>query len=85
VFGVLDNIVVYPVEDENKYTDHFGNVLPDALLVRKGTTALQLAARIHTDLAQHMLYAIDAKKKLKVAKDYVLKDGDVIRIVSAAR
>ena len=85
VFGLLDNIVVYPVEDENKYTDHFGNVLPDALLVQRGTTALQLAAKIHTDLAQHMLYAIDVKKRLKVAKDYVLGDGDVIRIVSAVK
>lgn len=85
VFDVLHGIVVYPVEDENKYTDHFGNVLPDALLVEDGTTAQELAARIHTQLAHGMLYAVDARKKLKVAKDYVLKDGDVIRIVSAAK
>ncbi len=85
VFGALRCIVVYPVEDENKYTDHFGNVLPDALLVEKGTTAMGLAAKIHTELARGMLYAIDARKKMKVAKDYELKDGDVIRIVSAAR
>ena len=39
---MLDNIVVYPVEDENKYTDHFGNVLPDAVLMKKGSTALDL-------------------------------------------
>jgi len=85
VFKVLDCIAVYPVEDENKYTDHFGNVLPDALLVRRGSKAIELAEMIHTDLAKSMLYAIDAKKKLKVAKDYVLKDNDVIKIVSAAR
>ncbi len=84
VFDVLKNIVVYPVEDENKYTDHFGNVLPDALLIRKGSTARDLAALIHTDLAKHMLYAIDAKKKVRVSKDYVLNDGDVIKIVSTA-
>jgi ribosome-binding ATPase YchF (GTP1/OBG family) len=46
---------------------------------------LQLAEAIHTDLAAKMLYAFDAKKKLKLAKDYVLKDNDVIRIVSAAK
>ena len=85
VFQVLGDIVVYPVEDENKYTDHFGNVLPDALLVRKGTKAMELAETIHTDLAKSMLYAIDAKKKLRVGKDYVLKDNDVIKIVSAAK
>ncbi len=85
VFDVLKEIVVYPVEDENKYTDHFGNVLPDALLVRKGTKAAELAELIHTDLAKSMLYAIDAKKKLRVAKDHALSDNDVIKIVSAVR
>lgn len=85
VFKVLENIVVYPVEDENKYTDHFGNILPDAVLLRRGSTTLQLAETIHTEIAAGMLYAIDAKKKLRLAKDYVLKDNDVIKIVSTAR
>jgi ribosome-binding ATPase YchF (GTP1/OBG family) len=85
VFGVLKMVVVYPVEDENKFTDHFGNVLPDAILVKDGSTALELAAKIHTDLARNMLYAIDAKRKTRLAKEYVLKDNDVIRIVSAAK
>ncbi len=85
VFDVLGNIVVYPVEDENKYTDHNGNVLPDAILVKKGATALDLAAKIHSDLAKGMLYAIDAKRKVRVGKDYVLKNNDVIKIVSTAK
>ncbi len=85
VFDLLENIVVYPVEDENKYTDHFGNVLPDAILMRNGSTALDLAATIHTDIAKNMLYAIDARSKRRLAKDYVLKHNDVIKIVSAAR
>ena len=85
VFDILNNIVVYPVEDENKYTDHFGNVLPDAILIKKGSTAYDLAALIHTDIAKNMLYAIDAKSKLRLPKDYILKDGDVIKIVSAAK
>lgn len=84
-FEVLDQIVAYPVEDENKYTDHFGNVLPDAFLVKRGTTAMELAETVHTDLAKHMLYAVDAKKKLRVTKSYVLKDQDVVKIVSASR
>ncbi len=85
VFGFLGLIVVYPVSDEHKYSDNFGNVLPDAILVKKGTTAIQLAEKIHTDLAKNFLYAIDAKKKIRIAKDHVLNDGDIIRIVSAAR
>lgn len=85
VFDILKMIVVYPVEDENRFTDHFGNVLPDAILVRRGTTAAELAAKIHTDLAKNMLYAVDARKKTRLSKEYVLKDNDVIRIVSAAK
>jgi len=85
VFNMLKMIVVYPVEDENKYTDHYGNVLPDAFLVKEGTTAIELAEKIHTSLAKNMLYAVDAKKKIRVPKDYKLKDNDVIKFVSTAK
>ena len=85
VFNLLKMIVVYPVEDENKYTDHYGNVLPDAFLVKEGTTAIELAEKIHTSLAKNMLYAVDAKKKIRVPKDYRLKDNDVIKFVSTAK
>ncbi|HUC38550.1 MAG TPA: redox-regulated ATPase YchF [Candidatus Acidoferrum sp.] len=84
-FKLLDNIVVYPVEDESKYTDHFGHVLPDAILVKRGSTASDLAAAIHTDLAKSMLYAVDARTKMRIAKDHILKDNDIIKIVSAAK
>jgi hypothetical protein len=73
------------VEDENKYTDHNGNVLPDAILMENGSTALDLARAIHTDIAKNMLYAIDALKKVRVAKDYKLKNNDIIKIVSSAK
>ena len=85
VFGLMKRIAVYPVEDENKYADHFGNVLPDAILVGEGATAQDLAAAIHTELADKMLYAVDVKKKVRIGKDYLLKDNDVIKIVSAAK
>ncbi len=85
VFKREDNIVVYPVEDESKYTDHFGNVLPTALILKSGSTSMDLAMRIHTELGKNMLYAVDVKKKMRVAKDYKLRDNDVIKIVSAAK
>ncbi len=84
VFDLLDYIVVYPVEDENKYTDTKGNVLPDALLVKKGTTARELAYMIHTDIGKHFIYAVDARKKMRISEDYELKNNDVIKIVSSA-
>jgi ribosome-binding ATPase YchF (GTP1/OBG family) len=81
VFKVLDMIVVYPVENENKFSDKSGNVLPDALLVRKGTTAKQLAGKIHTAFEERFLAAIDAKTKKRISADHVMQDGDIVKIV----
>ncbi|MEM0154319.1 MAG: YchF-related putative GTPase [Methanothrix sp.] len=85
IFKAMENIIVYPVEDENKFSDHSGNVLPDAILMGRGSTAYDLAMKIHTDIAKGMLYAVDAVSKMRLAKNYVLKDGDIIKIVSAAK
>lgn len=83
VFEVLRMIVVYPVEDANKLTDRNGRVLPDAHLLPEGSTALDLAAVVHTELAKGFLYAINVRYKRRVGASYVLKDGDIIKIVSA--
>ena len=81
---MLDLIVVYPVEDETHLTDKEGRVLPDAHFMRKGSTAKDLAYKVHTDLGDHFIRAIDARTKRVIGADYELKDGDVIRIVSDA-
>ena len=81
-FEMLDLITVYPVEDENKYTDHFGRVLPDAYLMPRGSTARDLAYKVHTELGEKFIRAVNAKTKRTVGADYVLLDGDVIRIVA---
>jgi len=84
-FELLGAITVYPVEDPEKLCDHQGRVLPDAYVVPKGTTARELAYMIHTELGESFIYAIDARTKRRLGEDYVLKDGDVISIVSAKR
>ena len=81
-FKMLDLITVYPVEDENKYTDHFGRVLPDAFLLPRGSTARDLAYKVHSDLGDKFIRAVNAKTKRTVGADYILEDGDVIRIVA---
>ena len=81
-FEMLDLITVYPVEDETKYTDHFGRVLPDAYLMPRGSTAKDLAYKVHTELGEKFIRAVNAKTKRTVGADYVLLDGDVIRIVA---
>lgn len=82
VFDVLKFITVYPVEDETKLSNKDGVVLPDARLLPIGSTAKDLAGTIHADLAKGFLHAIDAKTKQRIGGDHILKDGDVIKIVS---
>ena len=81
-YKMLDLICVYPVEDETKFTDHFERVLPDAFLVPRGSTARDLAYRVHSDLGDKFIRAVNAKTKRTVGADYELQDGDVIRIVA---
>ena len=82
VFKTLGYIAVFPVEDEKHFADHFGNALPDAVLLPKGSTPLQLAEAIHSDLAKHMLYAVNGRTKMRLSHDYALQNGDVVKIVS---
>jgi ribosome-binding ATPase YchF (GTP1/OBG family) len=84
-FGLLKAVVVYPVEDEKKLADKDGNVLPDAYVMNGGSTALDLARKIHSDLAKTFLYAIDARTGLRLSSDYLLKDRDIVKIVSSGR
>ncbi|BCU70614.1 redox-regulated ATPase YchF [Stygiolobus caldivivus] len=83
VFDALGMIVVYPVEDEKKLTDHNGNILPDAILIKKGSTPRDLALEIHSELAKGFLYAINVRNKMRVGDDYKLQNNDVIKIVSS--
>ncbi|MHB2036650.1 MAG: redox-regulated ATPase YchF [Nitrososphaerales archaeon] len=82
---LLKGIVIYPVEDETKFTDKKGNVLPDARIMHLGDTAKDLAFKVHTDLGNSFLYAIDARTGLRVGADYMLKNNDVLKIVSTAK
>lgn len=83
--GLMGAVVVYPVEDEHKLSDKKGNVLPDAYVMRKSSTARDLAYAIHSDLGDSFLYAVDARKGTRLGADYVLKDSDVIKIVATAK
>ena len=82
VFDILKTIVVYPVEDESKFCNKDGQVLPDAKLLTEGSTAKDLAETVHADIAKGFLHAIDCKTKQRIGADHKLKNGDVIKIVS---
>jgi ribosome-binding ATPase YchF (GTP1/OBG family) len=82
-FNLLDMIIVYPVEDSEKLTNHQGHVLPDCFLIPKGTNAKQFAEIIHTELAESFIHAINARTKKRIGDTYILKENDIIQIVSA--
>jgi hypothetical protein len=84
-FKLLNMISVYPVEDLEHLSDHNGKVLPDVYLVPSGTTAHQFAYIIHSELGESFLYAVDAREKRRIGEDAVLKDRDVISVVSTRK
>ena len=81
VFNVLKQIIIFP-GGVNKLSDQYGNVLPDCFLMPEGSTALDFAFKIHTDLGNKFIRAIDVKTKRTVGKDHQLKSGDVVEIIS---
>lgn len=81
IFNTLGCIIVYPVANSSKLTDSKGNVLPDAYIVKKGTTIKQFAFMIHTDLGERFIGGIDARTGRKLGQDYELKNNDVIEIL----
>lgn len=84
VFELLEQIVVFPVENETRWTDKQGNVLPDAQLLDRGSTPRDLAYAVHTDIGDGYLHAVNARTDRRIAEDTELEDGDVIKIVSTA-
>lgn len=82
IYEFLGLVPVFPVEDDTHWTDKEGRVLPDAHLLRKGSTARDLAYKVHTDLGEHFIRAVDCKTKRVIGHDHELKAGDVVRIVA---
>lgn len=80
VFDLLDRILVYPVEDENRFCDKNGRILPDSFLMKKGASPKDLAYEIHTDIGEGFLYAVDARTRNRLGDSYELKNDDVIKI-----
>lgn len=82
VLDELNLIAVYPVEDETHFTDGQGRVLPDVFLLPKDSTSLELAYKVHSDIGDGFIRAIDCRTKRIIGKDHQLQDGDIIKIVA---
>jgi len=85
VYDVLDRITVYPVQNESKWTDGQGNVLPDAFLLVRDATPVDLAYAVHSDIGEGYVHAVDARSGRRIGDDHELSEGDVIKIVSTAK
>ncbi|MBI2653577.1 redox-regulated ATPase YchF [Candidatus Woesearchaeota archaeon] len=81
VFELLNYIAAYPVAT-SKLTDKEGNTLPDCFLVPRDITAVEFAFKVHTDIGNNFIKAIDQKTKLVIGKEHKLKHRDVIEIIT---
>ncbi|MFW6025190.1 MAG: redox-regulated ATPase YchF [Candidatus Woesearchaeota archaeon] len=81
VFDLLNYIAVFP-GGVNKLEDKDGNTLPDCFLVPQGSTTLDFAYKVHSDLGNNFIRAINVKKNQMVGKEHVLNHLDVIEIVA---
>ena len=85
VYDLLDHLTAYPVQNETRWTDGQGNVLPDAFLLPRGSTPKDLAYAVHSDIGDGYLHAVDARANRRIGEDHELSEGDVIKIVSTAK
>jgi len=81
VFDLLKYIAIFPAG--SKLADSKGNVLPDCFLLPGGSTALDFAYHLHTDIGDKFVKAIDVRTKKAVAKDVELKHRDGIEIMTS--
>jgi len=82
IFDVLKMIAVFPVADERKLTDTEGNILPDVYLLPQGATVLDLARKIHSEIAEKAVCAIDVKTGRRLGLDAKLEHRMVVKILT---
>jgi ribosome-binding ATPase len=81
VFDLLKYIAIFPAG--SKLADSKGNILPDCFLLPEGSTALDFAYHLHTDIGDKFVKAIDVRTKQPVGKDHPLKHRDGIEIMTS--
>lgn len=79
IFDILKQVAIFPAG--SKLEDSKGNILPDCFLMPQGSTALDFAFRLHSDIGKNFVKAIDIRTKKAVGKDYILKNLDGLEIM----
>ena len=81
VFNSLGYLPIFP-GSVNMKGDSKGNILPDCFLLPPKASALDFAYFLHTDFGKNFVKAINAKTKMVLGKEYELKFGDAIEILT---
>ncbi len=81
VFDLLKYIAVFPA-GAHKLADSKGNILPDCFLLPDGSSVVDFAYTVHTDLGKNFIRAINAKTKQTVGKEHKVKHRDGYEIVT---
>ena len=81
VFDLLKYIAVFPA-GAHKLADSKGNILPDCFLLPEGSTVLDFAYTVHTDLGKNFIRAVNAKTKQAVGKEHKVKHRDGYEIIT---
>jgi ribosome-binding ATPase len=81
VLEILKYIPVFPAS-ANKLSDSKGNILPDCFLMPPNSTALDFAYKIHQDIGNKFIRAVDARTKKMLGKSYELKFRDALEIIT---
>ena len=82
VFDLLGYIAVFP-GGVNNLVDSQGRCLPDCFLLPPKSTALDFAFKIHTDIGNKFVRALDVKTKMALGRDHPLKNRDVVEILTS--
>jgi ribosome-binding ATPase len=80
ILDILEYFPVFPGGTKS-LVDKEGRILADCFLMKKGSTALDFAFTLHTDMGEGFIRAIDVKTKQVIGKEHELKYGDVIELV----
>jgi len=81
VFDLLKYIAVFPA-GAHKLADSKGNILPDCFLLPDGSTVVDFAYTVHTDLGKNFIRAINAKTKQAVGREHKVKHRDGYEIIT---
>ncbi|MFH1588409.1 MAG: redox-regulated ATPase YchF [Candidatus Diapherotrites archaeon] len=83
VFEFLNYIAVFPGGTKG-FIDSQGRIMPDCLLLKNHSTALDFAFKLHTDMGKGFIKAINVRTRQAVGREHELKNRDVIEIVFKA-